>query len=163
MEMHQVRYFLVLCEEGSFTRAARRCGVAQPSLTNAIRRLERDLGGALFNRSARGAAITPLGASLRRHFVRIEQSAAAIRSTAELHSRLQLQPLQQRKLAMSRSLLLSTVALVLLTSIGGFVGASMLVAPNRSAAATTATIDPYALQLAINVSALPETRIEEPF
>jgi DNA-binding transcriptional LysR family regulator len=47
--MHQVRYFLALCEELNFTRAARRCGVSQPSLTTAISALERDLDGALFH------------------------------------------------------------------------------------------------------------------
>jgi Bacterial regulatory helix-turn-helix protein, lysR family len=36
MELHQVRYFLALCEERSFTRTARRCGISQPSLTGAI-------------------------------------------------------------------------------------------------------------------------------
>ena len=50
MQMHQVGYFLALCEELSFTRAARRCGVSHPSLTTAIGALERDLGGALFHR-----------------------------------------------------------------------------------------------------------------
>jgi transposase-like protein len=35
MEMHQIRYFLALCEERSFTRAGRQCGISQPSLTNA--------------------------------------------------------------------------------------------------------------------------------
>jgi LysR family transcriptional regulator, hydrogen peroxide-inducible genes activator len=40
MEMHQVRYFLVLCDELHFTRAAKRCGVAQPSLTKAIKVIE---------------------------------------------------------------------------------------------------------------------------
>ena len=53
MEMHQIRYFLALCDELNFTRAARRCGVTQPSLTNAIRALERELGGAVFQRKPR--------------------------------------------------------------------------------------------------------------
>src|SRR5262249_11999497 len=48
MQLQEVRYFLAVHQERSFTRAARRCGVSQPSLTNAIRRLEQDLGGALF-------------------------------------------------------------------------------------------------------------------
>jgi len=52
MQMQQIRYFLALCEERSFTRAAKRCGVSQPSLTNAIIRLEQKLGGALFRRWA---------------------------------------------------------------------------------------------------------------
>jgi LysR family transcriptional regulator, hydrogen peroxide-inducible genes activator len=36
MQMQQIRYFLALCKERSFTHAAKRCGVSQPSLTNAI-------------------------------------------------------------------------------------------------------------------------------
>lgn len=108
MEMHQIRYFLALCEERSFTRAAKHCGVAQPSLTNAIKNLERELGQALFNRSRTGAALTPLGAALRRHFLRIEQSVAAIRTEAEsVSSKLAMQPHWRRELAMSKNLLLS--------------------------------------------------------
>jgi len=49
VQMQQIHYFLALCEELSFTGAARRCGVAQPSLTTAIGALERELGGALFH------------------------------------------------------------------------------------------------------------------
>jgi LysR family transcriptional regulator, hydrogen peroxide-inducible genes activator len=90
MEMHQVRYFLALCEERNFTRAARRCGVAQPSLTNAIKKLEGELGGTLFHRSRDGAALTPLGAMMRRHFVRIEQSTIAIKRKS--NSNFALQP-----------------------------------------------------------------------
>jgi DNA-binding transcriptional LysR family regulator len=51
MQIHQICYFLALCEERSFTHAARRSGVSQPSLTNAIGALERELGGALFQPS----------------------------------------------------------------------------------------------------------------
>src|SRR5262245_25778024 len=50
MQLHQIRYFLLLYEERSFTRAARRCDISQPSLTKAIRALERELGGTLFHR-----------------------------------------------------------------------------------------------------------------
>ncbi len=39
MEMHQIRYFLAVCDELNFTRAAERCNVAQPSLTRAIKLL----------------------------------------------------------------------------------------------------------------------------
>ena len=45
MKMHQVSYFLALCEEKSFTRAAKRCGVKQPSITRAIKELESEIGG----------------------------------------------------------------------------------------------------------------------
>jgi DNA-binding transcriptional LysR family regulator len=50
MQMHQIRYFLALCEERNFTRAAKRSGISQPSLTSAISAFERELGGALFHR-----------------------------------------------------------------------------------------------------------------
>ena len=60
MEMHQIQYFLALIEESSFTRAAKRCGISQPSLSNGIQALERELGGALFHRKPQ-IALTDLG------------------------------------------------------------------------------------------------------
>ena len=41
VEMHQIRYFLTVCETLNLTKAAERCNVAQPSLTRAIKALER--------------------------------------------------------------------------------------------------------------------------
>src|SRR5262249_3883030 len=60
VQMQQVQYFVALCEELNFSRAARRCGVTQPSLTIAINRLERELGGALFHRKP-SIALTDVG------------------------------------------------------------------------------------------------------
>jgi len=81
--MHQVRYFLALCEEGSFVRAARSCGVAQPSLTRAIRLLEEELGGKLFNRNRNGTTLTGLGLLVRSDLTQIECSAADAKRKAE--------------------------------------------------------------------------------
>jgi len=50
MEMHQVRYFLALCETLNFTRAAESCNVSQPALTRAVHKLEEELGGLLLRR-----------------------------------------------------------------------------------------------------------------
>jgi DNA-binding transcriptional LysR family regulator len=61
MELHQIRYFLALCEELNFTRAAERCGVAQSSLTRAIKALEAELGGALFHRERANTHLSKLG------------------------------------------------------------------------------------------------------
>ena len=61
MKLHQIRYFLALAVELNFTRAADRCGVAQSSLTRAIKGLEHDLGGALFHRERANTHLTKLG------------------------------------------------------------------------------------------------------
>jgi LysR family transcriptional regulator, hydrogen peroxide-inducible genes activator len=81
MQMHQVRYFLALCEELSFTRAARRCGVSQPSLTTAISALERELGGALFDRKP-SIALTGLGRMVRPYLDEIARNADHAREVA---------------------------------------------------------------------------------
>jgi DNA-binding transcriptional LysR family regulator len=81
MEMHQVRYFLALCEEKQFTRAALRCGVAQPSLTNAIRTLETELGGTLFHRT-RTVQLTDLGQSVKPYLRQIARSVERARREA---------------------------------------------------------------------------------
>lgn len=89
MQMHQIRYFLALCEERNFTRAAKRSGVAQPSLTNAILALERELGGRLFQRKP-AIALTALGYAVQPYLSRIAQNAdharQAAQALADLHS-----------------------------------------------------------------------------
>jgi DNA-binding transcriptional LysR family regulator len=80
MQLQQVRYFLAILQERSFTRAARRCGVSQPSLTNAIRRLEQDLGGALFKRKPE-VALTVLGHAVHPYLQRIVENADFARDT----------------------------------------------------------------------------------
>jgi DNA-binding transcriptional LysR family regulator len=82
MKIRQVTYFLALCEEQSFTRAARRCGVAQPSLTRAIQLLEQEIGGRLFARSNSSVRLTELGTLVYPEFVRISQSTENIERTA---------------------------------------------------------------------------------
>src|SRR5215813_4134452 len=82
MKIRQVAYFLALCEEHSFTRAARRCGVAQPSLTRAIQLLEQEIGGRLFERSNSSVRLTELGALVHPEFIRIGQATENIKGTA---------------------------------------------------------------------------------
>ena len=54
MEMHQIRYFLAVCETRNFTRAAAACSVTQPALTRAIQKLEAEMGGFCCAASAAG-------------------------------------------------------------------------------------------------------------
>ena len=82
MEMHQIRYFLALCEERSFTRAASECGISQPSLTNAVLRLEQELGGPLFERRP-AVTLTVLGHAVHPYLQRIAENAALARGTAQ--------------------------------------------------------------------------------
>jgi DNA-binding transcriptional LysR family regulator len=73
MELRHIRYFLAICEEQNFTRAAKRCRVAQPSLTDAIHRLEREVGGELFVRPSgaqRETLPTDLALAMRPHLER---------------------------------------------------------------------------------------------
>jgi LysR family hydrogen peroxide-inducible transcriptional activator len=65
MEMQQVRYFLAVCDELNFTRAAEKCHVAQPSLTRSIKLLEDELGGPLFHRERNNTHLSELGNSVR--------------------------------------------------------------------------------------------------
>jgi DNA-binding transcriptional LysR family regulator len=61
VNLRQLEYFLVIAEEGSFSRAAERLLVAQPSLSQQIRVLEAELGGALLERMPRGVRLTMAG------------------------------------------------------------------------------------------------------
>jgi DNA-binding transcriptional LysR family regulator len=82
MQMQQIRYFLALCEERNFTRAAVRCGVTQPSLTNAIIALERKLGGVLFQRKP-AIALTVLGHAVLPYLQRVAENADRARDAAQ--------------------------------------------------------------------------------
>ena len=81
--MQQIRYFVALCEEKNFSKAAKRCGVAQPSVTNAIKSLEIKLGAPLFVRQHRFIRLTPFGEQLAPYFLAIWHSAEAIKRTAQ--------------------------------------------------------------------------------
>src|SRR6476659_7876744 len=61
MDLRQLRYALAVVDEGTFTAAAAACFVAQPSLSQAVAALERELGATLFDRLGRRAALTAAG------------------------------------------------------------------------------------------------------
>lgn len=94
MEMHQVRYFLALCEELNFTRAAERCHVAQPSLTRAIKQLEEEFGGALFHRERANTHLSELGRTLKPYLEQLYARAEDAKREAREFVRLQKTPLR---------------------------------------------------------------------
>jgi DNA-binding transcriptional LysR family regulator len=86
MELPQIKYFLAVCQAGGFTRAAAICGISQPSLSTAIRRLEQELGGDLFERGP-PVRLSPLGETVKPHFKAILREIDKIhRLKALVHS-----------------------------------------------------------------------------
>lgn len=71
MEMHQLRYFAAVARTGNFSRAARECHVAQPSLSQQISKLEDEVGERLFERTQRKVLLTVAGSLLLPHAVSI--------------------------------------------------------------------------------------------
>ena len=80
MELHQIKYFLTLCRELNFTRAAEACHVSQPALTKAIKSLEDEFGGELFRRERNNTHLTDLGQLVKPH---LEQVLAATEAAQE--------------------------------------------------------------------------------
>src|SRR4051812_22438818 len=71
MTLQQLEYFLASVEHGSFSAAAESLHMAQPSLSEQVRRLEAELGVALFQRVGRGLKLTEAGRALRPHAERV--------------------------------------------------------------------------------------------
>jgi DNA-binding transcriptional LysR family regulator len=82
MEMHQIRYFLAVCDTLNFTRAAETCNVTQPALTRAIQKLEAELGGLLFRRERNLTHLTDLGGLMRPHLEQVLTQTETAKSTA---------------------------------------------------------------------------------
>jgi LysR family hydrogen peroxide-inducible transcriptional activator len=85
MEMQQLRYVVAVARTGNFSRAAERCHVSQPSLSQQIQKLEDELGERLFDRMKREAKPTPHGEVFLRRAVRIlEEVDAATREAKDV-------------------------------------------------------------------------------
>ena len=76
LDLASVRMFLSVVELGSVSKAARRSGMAQPSATARLQKLERQLGVALLDRGPSGSTVTPAG-------VRLAAACAALLESAE--------------------------------------------------------------------------------
>jgi len=83
-----LRHFLLICEHGTFTTAARHAHLSQPALTASIQRLEHEMGAQLLHRGPRGATPTAAGEALRPFaedaLGAIDQARRVLRAIADL-------------------------------------------------------------------------------
>jgi LysR family hydrogen peroxide-inducible transcriptional activator len=71
MELQQLRYVTAVADAGNFTRASEKCDVSQPSLSQQIIKLEREVGHKIFHRLGRKAVLTEAGRAFLEHARRI--------------------------------------------------------------------------------------------
>jgi DNA-binding transcriptional LysR family regulator len=83
MKIHLLRYFVVLCEELHFGRAAQRLAITQPPLSSAIKALEDELGVRLLERNSKHVALTPAGAAYLDHARLALERLATARDAAQ--------------------------------------------------------------------------------
>ena len=67
MNLRDLKYVVAVAETHHFGKAAERCFVSQPTLSGQIRKLEDELGVAIFERTNRSVEITPVGESIVNH------------------------------------------------------------------------------------------------
>ncbi|MES2440296.1 MAG: LysR substrate-binding domain-containing protein [Verrucomicrobiota bacterium] len=79
MDLRQLEYFIAIAKEGSLTGAAKRCRIAQPSLSQQLRALEDELGETLVLRKPRGVETTAAGRILLEHAERVLEEARLLR------------------------------------------------------------------------------------
>src|SRR3954453_9658557 len=82
MELRQLTYLVAVADHGTFTAAARASHVAQPSLSQAVRALEGELGVELFRRTGRAVVLTSAGHAVVAHPREVLPAGAAARSAA---------------------------------------------------------------------------------
>jgi len=82
MEMHQLRYVVAVAKTANFSRAAEQCHVAQPSLSQQIKKLEDELGEQLFDRRRRRVQLTSHGETFLRRAIRILEEVDAAKREA---------------------------------------------------------------------------------
>ncbi|MBZ5678910.1 MAG: LysR family transcriptional regulator [Acidobacteriia bacterium] len=83
MQIHQLKYFCAVARTGSFTRAAQQEHIAQPSLSQQVRKLEDELGSRLFDRLGRTVRLTQLGEAF------LPRAEAILRQVADAKTEIQ--------------------------------------------------------------------------
>lgn len=90
MEIRQLRYFLAVVDHGGVNRAAEALYISQPSVSQSIRVLERDLGVRLFHRASRRMVLTGAGEVFLEHARDVTRSSELARAHAQAAERLEM-------------------------------------------------------------------------
>ncbi|MEU8916344.1 LysR substrate-binding domain-containing protein [Streptomyces nigrescens] len=151
MQLQQLRYFTAVADTRHFTRAAEREHVAQPSLSQQIRSLERELGAELFHRARGHITLTDAGETLlplaRRILADAETARREVQEVAQLRR-------GRLRLGAPPSLCASLVPDVLRSFHAGYPGVDLIVTEDGSQDLVRALAD-GALDLALIITPLP--------
>ena len=98
MELQQLRYFTAVSDLGNFTRASARCNVTQPTLSQQIINLEKELGHKLFHRLGRRAVLTEAGTAFlertRRILLEVENATKELSDSPSLERQISVGAIQ---------------------------------------------------------------------
>jgi DNA-binding transcriptional LysR family regulator len=83
MEMHEIRYFLAVCQTLNFHRAAELVHVGQPALTRAVHKLEAELGAPLFHRDKGHVQLTDFGCLMRVQLDEVFNQVESVKRSAK--------------------------------------------------------------------------------
>ncbi|MBI2834531.1 MAG: LysR family transcriptional regulator [Acidobacteria bacterium] len=88
MDLRNLSIFLAVAKERSFSRAAAKVNLSQPAVSQAVQRLETDIGERVFDRSSKNATLTEVGRVLQQYGEQlvglVEETRSAIREVREL-------------------------------------------------------------------------------
>ena len=82
MRIEQLEYIAAVTQHGSLRRASERLHISQPALSEAVSKLERELGVTLLDRRRSGARISRRGRELQQHMVEVLEAVDALRTAA---------------------------------------------------------------------------------
>jgi len=134
-----------LLAPSAISQAARRCSVAQPSLTHALKLLEKSLGGPLFVRGSRQSRLSALGLAVRRHLAQIDRCTSQVRQRADELLAARSQTVRSDGGAPAHNIIFAAAATAAIL-IAAMFGRTIPPATASLSPASRATIDPSALQ-----------------
>lgn len=84
MTLTELRYIVILAQEKHFGKAADRCHVSQPTLSVGVKKIEKELGVYIFERSKNSVRLTPVGANIVEQAKKVLEQTQIIRELAQV-------------------------------------------------------------------------------